>query len=764
MFSQLSFQPVAPLVIVFGLLLILVGLLAIGPSYLQLTLTRQRQLIATRLLVISLLAVALLRPGCVTSVEKQLSATLLVLIDISRSMELPHRGDDTSRWETLRTTLTQAETSMKSLKDQRIDVKYFWFDGQLATAATNESGIVFPELPTGTETDLGNAILQAMRQVRDQRILGVFLLSDGVQNVADTPIEVLDAGQLLADQEVPLLAVPFGLPAELGQLADIAITQLPEQHRARVKNRLQVRATMQARGFANKPITVELLVSSKDMPEQVVDTQFHTPTLPYEEQVVTMNYIPAQTGRFRMRLRAKSEVNEIAMRNNELPSFLNVYEGGSRVVYLEGNAGWEQKYLKKAIRGIGEGIELDFLLIYPQSRTQWPYGAQLTSVLSDPTIDVFIIGDLDAGALYQPQTQEQNLRVIEQAVASGKGLLTLGGLHSFGPGQYADTPLADVLPVRMRANEVQLFDRDIRRDLHIDREFRVVPTKEHFLTRIGSGADWRQAWQGLPPLNGANLFSSLKDNADVLLETESGEPILVATQYGKGRVISLATDQTWRWWRAGHDQEFQTFWEQILLWLAFRDEQQQNVVQIDLPRRRFQPFDSVDFTASARQTNGQAITNAEFTAELLTPDQKKFPIALAASGDKQWAQLDRQWLREPGIYVISVTADQAGAQLGNAEVEFVVFDQDSERANPSSDPELMTRLAEETKAYGGRAVLPEEFNSVLGDFAKNPPEMKVFVPLKWQLGQTVWDGSLFLLLFVIALTGEWYLRKRWGLA
>ena len=38
----------------------------------------------------------------------------------------------------------------------------------------------------------------------------------------------------------------------------------------------------------------------------------------------------------------------------------------------------------------------------------------------------------------------------------------LGGFHSFGPGRYCETPLADVLPVAMDRLERQSFDDPIR--------------------------------------------------------------------------------------------------------------------------------------------------------------------------------------------------------------------------------------------------------------------------------------------------------------
>ena len=39
------------------------------------------------------------------------------------------------------------------------------------------------------------------------------------------------------------------------------------------------------------------------------------------------------------------------------------------------------------------------------------------------------------------------LKELADTVKAGAGLIMLGGFHSFGPGGYSETPLADVLPV-----------------------------------------------------------------------------------------------------------------------------------------------------------------------------------------------------------------------------------------------------------------------------------------------------------------------------
>ena len=71
----------------------------------------------------------------------------------------------------------------------------------------------------------------------------------------------------------------------------------------------------------------------------------------------------------------------------------------------------------------------------------------------------------------------------------------------------------------------------------------------------------------------------------------------------------------------------------------------------------------------------------------------------------------------------------------------------------------MANLAQTTKAAGGRAVVPEELAKLCKELRVQPRDLEVAVETK----QTPWDKPWFFLLVVAMLSGEWYLRKKWGL-
>ena len=117
---------------------------------------------------------------------------------------------------------------------------------------------------------------------------------------------------------------------------------------------------------------------------------------------------------------------------------------------------------------------------------------------------------------------------------------------------------------------------------------------------------------------------------------------------------------------------------------------------------------------------------------------------------------------EAGDYAIETTAYEGNRMIGTARAEFLVFDRDIELSTPAADPDLMASLAGWTRQDGGRTVAPEELPELLAEIAKRPPEYEVR-QTRWRLAGTSRDAWIFLVMMTTVLTGEWFLRKKWGL-
>ncbi|MHB0957987.1 MAG: glutamine amidotransferase [Pirellulaceae bacterium] len=751
-----SFQPI--LNSYWAVILLSLGLILaqwVRPSFGQSSASRRRILVGLRALVVCLVILLMLRPTHISTQSKSQTATLLLMFDQSRSMQLPSASGTRSRWEAELDTLKQIEPLLQEL-GRDLEVKIHSYDAGLRAAAWQDDRLVLPEAADGNQTDIGTSLHQAIEQERGKRLVGVILLGDGTQTAFQPEVELYEAARELGNRGYPLYTVAYGPSGDAAQARDVAVENLPEQYSVFVKNELIIRGLIRVRGYVNQAIPV-LLTIQDDVGEQQVVGPIHVQADQDNQQLeVSLTYVPQTPGQYRLTLQAEAQPGELVTKNNQLTAFLTVLEGGLRVLYLEGEPRQEQKYIRWALDASPD-VDLDFQWFPSRLRKDWPVA--LGDTLEKGNYDAFILGDCDSQAL-----GDENLQQLADEVERGKGLIAIGGYHSFGPGGYRPTVLGDVLPIEMDRFSRQDFGQPDVEQWHVPGPLVMLPTRSHPVTTLASPAENEQVWRQLRPLQGANRWAGIKEapGIQVLAESSDRVPLLVAGEYGGGRVLAFAGDSTWQWWRQGQSALHRRFWRQIVLWLARRDDLTRHDVWIDLPQRRFAAGSRVSFTAGARTALGDVIADAVLSATLASPDGQSTPLRLSRQGNDHLGTLER--ITQPGSYQINVTAqDAAGQPLGEATAHFEVLDQDVEFANPAADPDQMARLADLTRDSGGKAVAPEQLTALLEEIKQHPPELVEDVLTKWQLADTWWDAWLVLSCLVALLTTEWFLRKRWGL-
>ena len=465
---------------------------------------------------------------------------------------------------------------------------------------------------------------------------------------------------------------------------------------------------------------------------------------------VKFKFIPETPGECKLTLEAVPQPGELVTTNNELSTFVHVLKGGLNVLYIEGTLRVEQKFICRALDA-SHDIHVDYVRLDARRPETRP--GDLASYFQPGKYEVYILGDVDSTAFH-----ESELRELADTVNGGAGLMMLGGVHSFGPGRYSETPLADVLPVVMDRLDRQNFDDPIRSDLHWPGPLHMMPTDaglRHFALMLsGSRQENVALWSKLPPLDGANQFLRLAPGAIVLADAGEGKPLLVAHTVGAGRVLAFGGDTTWHWWMRGFETAHKRFWRQIVLWLARKDQAMEGNVWVRMEKRRFAPAERVEFTAGAQSPAGELIKDAEYKAEVVLPDGTRSPLALVHQGDQMVGSFRQT--QAAGDYTIEVTATEKDQLLGTARARFTVFAQDLELDNASADATAMESLAAMTD---GRTVAPEKLPELIQQLAQQTQDLQVPAGDEEDvLGQV----AVFLALIGF-LTLEWYFRKRWGL-
>ncbi|MDD5628863.1 MAG: glutamine amidotransferase [Elusimicrobia bacterium] len=159
--------------------------------------------------------------------------------------------------------------------------------------------------------------------------------------------------------------------------------------------------------------------------------------------------------------------------------------------------------------------------------------------------DLFILENFSYER-FRAQIPLAYLDSLRRFVAGGGALLVIGGENAFSLGGYRGTPLEEVLPVRL-SSRVPDF---------IGGLFRAQPVAlRHPLVQLYDTPEQsRAAWEALPELDGYGQFVAARPGAAVLAahpraRTEDGEPvpIFAIRDYGRGKVMLVSSDSTWRW-------------------------------------------------------------------------------------------------------------------------------------------------------------------------------------------------------------------------
>jgi uncharacterized membrane protein len=759
---QLTFDPVGHLLLVLLAALVLLPLLAIGPARSKTTPRKRMALSGIRLAVVLLALLAMLRPTIVHTETKKQSATLVLLFDWSKSMSVADAYAGNTRWQALKSAVTTALPVLAELAED-FEVKLYTFDAEPKPLDFDSRTLELPEEPEGKETAIGFALEQVIQREAGKRLAGVILLSDGAQRAfapRDTPPQT--PARLLSDWGYPLHTFAFGQSRGLENARDIALRDFVlADPTVFVKNQMTALGNLQVDGYTNQALPIELLFETSPGKMEVVaraqaQTRADGGRIPIE-----LAYVPQVPGEYKVTLRATPQPGELVTTNNELSTFVTVLKGGLNVLFVEGAPRAEQAFVHRSLDG-SPNMQVDFVGINPLAVGREP--PNLADQFAPGKYDVYILGDVHAATFVGRGENLANslaLRNLRESVTNGAGLIMIGGLQNFGPGNYGATPLADILPVEMSRLERQNLGDPPRPDTQLSRPLKIKPTQlgeQHYVLRLaGDASQSRDLWQQLPPLEGGNRFSGLKPRGLVLAQSDGQAPVplLVAQDIGAGRTMAFAGDSTWRWWLKGHETAHKRFWRQLVLWLAHKDESTEGSVWVKLDPRRYSPGQRVDFTAGAQTAEGAPVEGARFDVEVVLPDGSQRPLRTVNQGaEVQGSFLDAH---APGDYTLVVKATRDAEELGTARARFLVYQQDLELDNSAADPSTLASLA---KMTGGESLAPEQLTSLLRRIKAQPMELEQGPPKKTEL----WDDWPFFSLFVGLLCVEWYLRKKWGLA
>lgn len=695
----------------------------------------------------------LFEPGIRHLQLAQVKNRVAILVDRSVSMTFPTGRGEESRAQAVGKFLQQSDGALLRLS-QRFNVEVLGFDPDLGPVSP---GALMNESPKGGKTDLLGALTALKAGERggaQKKVAGVLLLSDGADNAELQAGLAPGAAATLRDLDIPVSTVVVGQEG----LADLAVENLRVDDFAFVRNSLTVEVELRGRAFKGRQVSVVLRRE-----DQVVSDQRVTFRTDDDLETVPFTFTPDQTGRFVYTVSTPVYPEEAVAENNTRSFVLKVIRDRVRVLMVVGRPTWDERFLRGLLRGDPNVDLVSFYILrttYDDARVR--NQDRELSLIPFPIDEIFDkkLGTFDLVILQNFGYSDPSLSIsmyegnLRQYVHGGGAFLMIGGDRAFGEGRVSFPVLGEAMPVEPAHLPVN------------GEPFRPRLTPEglrHPVTSLASGSRGTDAaWGALPPLAGLNLTRA-KPGATVLLEHPfqtvdgKGAPVLALWEYGRGRSMALTTDSSWAWAFTAQatgqpTRDYDRFFGNAIRWLVRDPDLTTLKVNADPPV--VESGRPVGAQVTARLPDYQPAAGAEVEVELLSAGGKgQIAMQRGVAGPDGTLRVEFGQVA-PGAYKLRARAARSGQPLGEAEDAFSVRAVGTELSDAAVHPEI---LAEISRLTGG--VHLDRLPAALPDFpVQDPPTVEV----GRSKDEPLWDKWTYLLLAVLLLSVEWFLRRRFG--
>jgi hypothetical protein len=725
-----------------------------------------RILLALRLTQVILLALILANPLLALRGDKEIRSRLMVLVDRSASMK---EKDLAGAPETLKQTALalgrirqptdaipeSAVTEIKALSRIEFarhlvarDNGRFWRrlgvrrDLRLASFS---SGIEpLPGSPTnnwentltnasGEATFLGTALREAVNQ-NQGTLTEILLLSDGAANGGIDPLQAALEARAAGVRIFPVtVGAPAGNP-------DTILLSAAANLLANKGDQVEVIVEISTRGYSGKTTTVELRLGDRVLDRKPVTLQADT------HQRVALSFRADRVGGLGLAAVLLPQPDEANRDNNSHLFTVRVVEDKYEVLYVDGYPRWEYRFLKNMLTR-DTGLRSRIVL---QNEPDQPDPLPDNLKALEKT-DVILLGDVSPRFFSRPQ-----LDVLEQFVGKqGGGLILLAG-EDFMPTTFRDSPVETLLPVVLpppgqpsayRAQKDEPFFLELTPEGSSHAAMRLM---EDPLANL-------QAWARMPGHYWCRTADRLKPGASALAVrsvqpgTAGSLPLIVHMRYGKGQVLYVALDSTWRWRHLWGETHFDRFWGQMIRNLAPDRDEAKRQSQIRLSRATCSVGDPIEISALAYENDNRPVHGDSLTVSLSTGETNLPPLVLQRGFTLGAGEFKGQWSPpRDGSYLLRID----GPGLIPAAALVRVGPLRSELNETAPDPLLLKQIADLT---GGSVFDPAGLAKLP---ALLPSTRRV---TEQQTRQTLWDNWVLFCLLAGANLAELFLRKRWGL-
>lgn len=683
--------------------------------------SRSRRIVLTvlRSLVLSLLALLLCEPLIRLTSSSTHPPVIALLVDDSKSMTITDRRG--SRDSTLHALL--AQPALKRLAG-RADVRTYTFGTKLKPAA-------FPEKDTlslGEDaTDISGA-LQALRaESQKSPIDAAVLLTDGAYTLGENPVH--DAEQL----GIPLYTVGIG---DSSVQKDLLVSGIAANALVYSGTRAPVDVTVKSAGFGGQRVEVILSEGSRELDRNTLTLE------PGNRQYTAeLSYIPEGEGMHRYTVSVSSLPGELTTANNRRSFLARIMKSKLHVLVVASSPSTDLTVLRQTL-----SEEKNFSVSSFSANGQGSfYEGSLTPARVDSADCIVLIG------IPAPSVPPGTLQMLAQRITEGNKPLFIIGGHTADYRLLG--PLADLFPFTVQQSSpaeqlVYVHPADAQRDNPV--------------LNIGQ-SEGIDGWKRLPPIFKTNTAFRAKPGSTVLgfvrvQQVTLQDPLIVSRRQNRLKSLAVLGYGIWRWRLMAQGDPstaplYSSFLVNAVKWLTTIEDTRP--VKVTTTKESYSQGEPVQFVGQVYDASARPVDDAQvrvtaksgstvLEADLRPIGNGRYEGSIEGAGQ--------------GDYTFTGSATLNGAALGEDKGRFSVGDLNLEFQDTRMNAELLRQLADRS---GGRYLEANEINDLDAALASQAS----FVPnvQHQQKEIELWNWRSVLIILIVLLAAEWFLRKRSGM-
>ncbi len=696
-----------------------------------------------RALSLAIVLGCLLRPMLVLSTAVAQRNVLAILLDDSRSMRLAD-VDGATRLNAMQRTFGDSSALVRGLS-RKFAVRVFRFAAD-ATPVAGAASLT----ASGSRTDLAAALDAVRDELAGMPLAGIVVATDGADNGGS---DLTAAMRAVESRRVPVHTVGIG---QERFARDLAVAEVAVPTSVLAGSTVLLDAAIGVRGAAGERamLSVEAngrIVSTDEVPipdrGDMVRTRLRVPPLP--------------PGTYQLSVRVRPISGEQVQDNNVLHSMLEVRPGPARILYLEGEPRPEFAFLSRAIAadsalqmvGLVRTAEHKFLRLGVRD------SLELLGGFPTRREELFQFRAIVLGSIESSYFTGEQLSMLSDFVSlRGGTLLALGGRAALAEGGFAETTMADALPVSLTRPRADTGAPAVALSV------RLTPAgRAHAALRLRDSESASAArWDSLPVLTSVNNLGPLRSGATTLLAGHAGGdasadvPLLAFQRYGRGMGVVFGVQDSWLWRMHAsmpvEDATHATLWRQLLRWTVAGVPDQ---VDVSASPSRVGPGEPVTLRARLVDSTFVPVNGAAMIARVTTPTGAMVDVPMERSLREDGTYTARYVAAERGAHALSVVARVGRDTLRSVPTGILADDQGADVEQAELRVPLLRRIADET---GGRYYPLAEANRLIDDVTYTESGVTQ------RDARDLWDAPAVFLLLVTLLGMEWAWRRRRGLA